>query len=181
MFSQLPCPKLSMLVCGQEGGVGCTRCCAMSAVLVPSSCNQGCGRCAHQLSERAHAPSPSLNINHKPLETDKHVVWEPCKRWWRGPVRLQGGMQVLCWTIASPYFEMQESKISIPCYHTRRTSFPHPEFCYETSMVCAMMACSVLESWSVKTVGKFISSPRPVVGEIAHDQVDYIIIQGYIC
>jgi hypothetical protein len=54
-----------------EGDVGCTRCCAMSAALVPRSCNQGCGRCAHQLSERANASSPCLNINHKPLETNK--------------------------------------------------------------------------------------------------------------
>jgi hypothetical protein len=44
-----------------------------------------------------------------------------------------------------------------------------------------MMACYVLESWSVKTVGTCISSPRPVVGEIAQDQAEYIIIQGYIC
>jgi hypothetical protein len=54
-----------------EGGVGCTRCRAMSAALAPSPCNQGFGRCAHQLSERAYAPSPCLNINHEPLET-KH-------------------------------------------------------------------------------------------------------------
>jgi hypothetical protein len=57
-----------------EGDVGCARCCAMSAALVPRSCNQGCGRCAHQLSERANASSPCLNINHKPLETNKNVV-----------------------------------------------------------------------------------------------------------
>jgi hypothetical protein len=63
-----------------EGGVGCTRCCAMSATLAPSSCNQVCSRRAHQLSERAHAPSPCLNTNHKPLEANKHVVVEPCKR-----------------------------------------------------------------------------------------------------
>jgi hypothetical protein len=71
-----------------EGDVGCTRCCAMSAALVPRLCNQGCGRCAHQLSERANASSPCLNINHKPLETNKNVVVEACKRWRRCPVRL---------------------------------------------------------------------------------------------
>jgi hypothetical protein len=54
-----------------EGVVVCTRSCAMSAALAPSSCNQGCGRCAHQLSERAHASSPRLNSNHKPLVTNK--------------------------------------------------------------------------------------------------------------
>jgi hypothetical protein len=51
-----------------EGAAGCTRCCAMSAALAPSSCNQGFGRCAHQLSERAHASSPCLYIKHKPLQ-----------------------------------------------------------------------------------------------------------------
>jgi hypothetical protein len=35
----------------------------MSAALAPSSCNRGCVRCAHQLSERAHTPSPCLSIN----------------------------------------------------------------------------------------------------------------------
>jgi hypothetical protein len=63
-----------------DGGVGCTRCCAMSAALVPSSCNQGCGRCAHQLSERAHASGSCLSIKHKSPETNKHVVMELCKR-----------------------------------------------------------------------------------------------------
>jgi hypothetical protein len=64
-----------------EGDVGCTRCCAMSAALVPRSCNPGCGRCVHQRSERANASSPCLNINHKTLETNKNVVVEACKRW----------------------------------------------------------------------------------------------------
>jgi hypothetical protein len=53
--------------------VGCTRCCAMSAALARSSCKQGCGRCAYQLSERDHASSTCLNTNHKPLETNKHA------------------------------------------------------------------------------------------------------------
>jgi hypothetical protein len=52
-----------------EGDVGCTRCCAMSAALVPRSCNHGCGRCAHQLSERANASNPCLDIN--PLKPTK--------------------------------------------------------------------------------------------------------------
>jgi hypothetical protein len=71
-----------------EGDVGCTRCFALSAALVPRSCDQGCGRCAHQLSERANASSPCFNINHKPLETNKNVVVEACKRWRRCPVGL---------------------------------------------------------------------------------------------
>jgi hypothetical protein len=71
-----------------EGDVGCTMCCAMSAALVPRSCNQGCGRCAHQLSERANASIPCLNINHKPFEASINVVVEACKRWRRCPVGL---------------------------------------------------------------------------------------------
>jgi hypothetical protein len=88
-----------------EGDVGCTRCCAMSAALEPRSCNQGCGRCAHQLSERANASSPCLNINHKPLETNKKSVVEACKRWRCCPVGLLGEMEVLCWAMASPIFQ----------------------------------------------------------------------------
>jgi hypothetical protein len=131
-----------------EGDVGCTRCCAMSAALVPRSCNQGCGRCAHQLSERANASIPCLNINHKSLETNKNVVW------WR---RVSGGgvVQSACrgkWRCCvgpwqAPYFKVQEPlQTCIPCFHTSRTSFPHPEFCYKLSMWCAFMACYVLES-----------------------------------
>jgi hypothetical protein len=41
---------------------------------------QGFGRSAHQLSEQAHAPSPYLSTNQKPLETNRNVVVEPCKR-----------------------------------------------------------------------------------------------------
>jgi hypothetical protein len=88
-----------------EGEVGCTRCCAMSAALVPRSCNQGCGRFAHQLSERAHASSPCLNINHKPLETDENVVVEACKRWWRCLVGVQEEIEVLCWAMANRIFQ----------------------------------------------------------------------------
>jgi hypothetical protein len=80
-------PKQAKLVLC-EGDVGCTRCCAMSAALVPRSCNQGCGRCAHQLSEGAHASSPCANINHKQLETNKNVVVGACKRWRCCPVGL---------------------------------------------------------------------------------------------
>jgi hypothetical protein len=65
----------------------------MSAALAPSSCNQGCVKCALQLSELGHAFSPCLHINHKPLETNKHVVVEPCKRWQRCPVGLWGEME----------------------------------------------------------------------------------------
>jgi hypothetical protein len=84
-----PTQRNQYLYVAMVWAVGCTRCCAMSPALAPSSCNQGCGRLARQLSERAHASSPCLNINHRPLETNKHVVVEPCKRWRRCPVRLQ--------------------------------------------------------------------------------------------
>jgi hypothetical protein len=50
--------------------------------------------------------------------------------------------------------------------HTSRTSFPHPEFCYELSIVCALMACYILECSSVEAVGKFSSGPWWVAGEI---------------
>jgi hypothetical protein len=151
-----------------EGAVGCTRCCAMLAALAPSSYNQGCGRCAHQLSEHAHACSPCLNINHKPLETSKHVVVEPCKWWQRCPVGLLGEMEVLCRAMASPYFEVQEPlQACTPCFHASRRSIPHPEFCYEISMLCALMACYLLETQSVEVVGKISPGPGRVVGEIA--------------
>jgi hypothetical protein len=94
-LSPLPCPTLPKqpkLVCGYcvkgMSVVQALRCCAMSAALVPRSCNQGRGRCAHQLSERANASSPCLNINHKPLEASKNVVVEACKRWQHCPVGL---------------------------------------------------------------------------------------------
>jgi hypothetical protein len=73
-----------------EGAVLSRRGCAISAALAPSSCNQGRGRCAHQLSERAQASSPWLNINHKPLKSRNCVVVESCKRWPSCPVGLQG-------------------------------------------------------------------------------------------
>jgi hypothetical protein len=53
-------------------------------------------------------------------------------------------MEVLCWAMASPIF--QGAGASPNMYYTSRTSFPHPDFCYELSMVCALMACYVLES-----------------------------------
>jgi hypothetical protein len=103
--------------------------------------------CAHQLSERAHASIPCLSINHKTLETNKHVVVEPCNRWRRCPVGLWGEMEVLCWALASPYFVVQEPpQTCTPCFHTSSPSLPHPGFCYEISMVCALMACYMLES-----------------------------------
>jgi hypothetical protein len=135
-----------------EGAVGCTRCCAMSAALVPSSCNQGCGRCAHQLSEQAHASSPCLNISHKPLETNK--VMEPCKRWRCYLVGLYREIEVVCWAeiwaMASPYFEVQEPlQTCTPCFHTSRTWFPNPDFCYEMSVVCndGMLRAGKLRVW----------------------------------
>jgi hypothetical protein len=54
------------------GGVGCTRCCAMSAALAPSSCNQLFVRCAYQPNERAHASSPCLHIKKTPLKPKKN-------------------------------------------------------------------------------------------------------------
>jgi hypothetical protein len=138
-----------------EGAVGCTRCCAMSAALAPTSCNQGCDRCAHQLSERAHACSPCLDINDKPFETKKKVVVEPCKGWRRCPVGLWGEMEVLCWATASRCFEVQEPlQTCPPCFYTSRKSFPNPEFCYKMSMVCALMACCLLESSECGSIGQ---------------------------
>jgi hypothetical protein len=43
-------------------GFGCTRCCAMSAALAPRSCNQGCGRCAHQLSVEMEADRAMVRL-----------------------------------------------------------------------------------------------------------------------
>jgi hypothetical protein len=42
------------------------------------------GRCAHQLSERAHARRPRLSTTYK-HETNKKAVVEPCKRWQHSP------------------------------------------------------------------------------------------------
>jgi hypothetical protein len=43
---------------------------------------------------------------------------------------------VSCWAMASPYFDVQEPlQTCTPCFHTSRTLFPNPEFCYEMSMV----------------------------------------------
>jgi hypothetical protein len=49
------------------------------------------------------------------------------------------------WAMASPMFQGAGATPNM-YFHTSRTSFPHPEFFYELSMVCALMACYVLES-----------------------------------
>jgi hypothetical protein len=157
VFSLLPCPTLpkqSILVCGYgvnglsvvQGAV------PMLAAHTPSSCNQlqgiRSGRCVHQLSQRVHASSPCLNINHKPIETNKPVEMEPCMRC-HGSV-VQSGCRgkwrcVGPWQLQAPYFEGQEPlQTCTPCFHTIRTSCSLPEFCYEMSMVCALMACYLL-------------------------------------
>jgi hypothetical protein len=47
----------------------------------------------------------------------------------------------------TPYFKVREPlQTCTACFHTSRTLFLHPEFCYELSMGCALMACYVLES-----------------------------------
>jgi hypothetical protein len=75
---------------------------------------------------------------------------------------------MLCWAMASPYLEVQEQlQTCTSCFHTSRPMSPHPEFCYELSMVCALMACYVPEA-----VGASSSGPGRVVGEIAQDQAD---------
>jgi hypothetical protein len=113
-----------------------------------------CGRCVNQLSERAHASSSCLNINHNPHRTNKHVVVEPCKRWRRCPAGLLGKRE-MSWARASPYFEVQEPlQTCTPCFHTSRTSLPHPQLCYERSMVCALMACYLLESSECQSSGQ---------------------------
>jgi hypothetical protein len=106
----------------------------------------GCGRYAHQLSERAHASSSCLNTSHKPVEM--FLLW-----WSR--VRGGGAVQSGCrgkWSCCIGTWQAHiprcrsHSKTCTPCFHTSRTLFPHPEFYYDMSMVCAMMACYVLES-----------------------------------
>jgi hypothetical protein len=92
VLSLLPCPtlpKYPKLVCGYcvkglsdvQGAVPCQRHWYQDHAI-------RCGRCAHQLSERANASSPCLNLNHKPLGTNKNVVVEACKRLRRCPNRL---------------------------------------------------------------------------------------------
>jgi hypothetical protein len=49
----------------------------MSAALAPSSCNQGCDRGAHQLSERAHAPANALTSTMNPLKIT-NIEWWSC-------------------------------------------------------------------------------------------------------
>jgi hypothetical protein len=62
----------------------------------------------------------------------------------------------------------------LPHGHTSRTSLPHPEFCYELSMGCALSACHLLESsvWCVEAVGTFSSGPGHIVCRIAEGQAD---------
>jgi hypothetical protein len=103
--------------------VGCARCYAMSVALAPSSWDQGFGRCAHQLSERAHAPIPCLSTIHEPLEANKYVVDEPCKRRCPSPVVQWGKTELLCWAMARC---SSQSKTCTPCFHTSRTSVLHP-------------------------------------------------------
>jgi hypothetical protein len=126
------------------------------------SCNRGCGRCSHELSERAHAPSPYLNINHEPMDTNKYVVVEPCKWCWRCPVGLQGKIGAVVLGHGKPIHSFRcrsHSKACTPCFHTSRTSFNHPEFCYEMYIVCAMMACYVLESSTCGSSGQIFIMP----------------------
>jgi hypothetical protein len=60
----------------------------------------------------------------------------------------------LCWAMASPCFEVQEPLQNIRfSVHTSRNSAPHPEFCYEMSWVCSMMAYDVLESFECVNSG----------------------------
>jgi hypothetical protein len=65
-------------------------------------------------------------------------------------------MKLLCWVMASPYFEVQEPlQICTLCFHRSETWPPHLEFCYAMSMVCAMIACYVLESSECGNSGQF--------------------------
>jgi hypothetical protein len=166
-----------------EAAASCTRCCDMSAALALSSCNQVCGRCAHCLSERAHASSPCLNIKYEPLETKKGVVAEPCKRWQRCPVGLKGKMEVLCWAMASPYFGVQEPlQTCTPCFHMA-TQEEHRYRTQNSAMSCLWVAhCRHVTCWKapcVEAVGNFSSGPGHVVCAIAESQADETIIRGY--
>jgi hypothetical protein len=131
-----------------ERGVVCTRCCAMSAALAPSSCNQGCGRCAHQPSERAHASSARLNSNHKPLETNKKSSGGSMPEVAALSSQDAGGKGGVVLGHGKPIYQVREPlQTCTPCSHTSRSLFPHPDFCYEMSTVCALMAaCYLRES-----------------------------------
>jgi hypothetical protein len=134
----------SLLWC--KGGVGCTSAepCQQHWPRVHAIRAQGCGRCAQQLSERVHASSPCLTINHERLtfEKNKHVVVEPCKS--PGGV-VQWGCRVKsrCCVFGHGHISRHRShsKPCTPCFRTDRTSFPRPEFCYGMSMACEVMAC----------------------------------------
>jgi hypothetical protein len=52
------------------------------------------------------------------------------------------------------------------CFHTSRSSVPHPEFCCYISMVCAAMACYMLESSESVSSGQIFN--RAVCYEVAH-------------
>jgi hypothetical protein len=80
--------------------------CVTPAVLARIPCNQECGRCAHQLSEQAHAPSPCPRTTDTSFQTN-------IARWFD---RVRGGgvfqscygrkkTELTCWAMASPYFE----------------------------------------------------------------------------
>jgi hypothetical protein len=171
VFSPLPCPALtkqSMLLRGYgvKGLPGCTRCSAMSAALAPSSCmnicNQGCGRCAHQLSERAHASSQSLNVNHRPDETNNIVMVEPSQRLRRCPVRLVAlssqavGGHGCVWAVAIVHVEVQEhSKHELHA----STQANHRSPTQNSAMTCLWCVHGWhVNSWkasSVEAVGEF--------------------------
>jgi hypothetical protein len=56
-------------------------------------------------------------------------------------------MEVLCWAMASPIFQGAGATPNMYSMLPHKQKLvPHPEFCYELSMVCALMACYVLES-----------------------------------
>jgi hypothetical protein len=75
----------------------CTRCCAMSAALAPSSCNQVYGRCAHHLIEQAHTPIPGLSNTHDPYATNKTTAVEAYNRRQHAPVGCMGKLGVYVW------------------------------------------------------------------------------------
>jgi hypothetical protein len=70
------------------------------------------------------------------------------------------------------YFKVREPlQTCTPCFHASRTSFPHLEFCYELSMVCALMACYVLESYKCGSSGQIFIRASACSGY--WDHVDY--------
>jgi hypothetical protein len=59
-------------------------------------------------------------------------------------------------------FEVQKPlQTCTPCFHTSITLFPHPELCFsEMSMVCALMACYLLESSKGGSSGQILGFIR---------------------